>query len=1063
MSIRGYVRKLLSSAAAIAVLTVSCVTPVSAVAAGTADGAGKWDSRNVYEAEDGNAEVTAVEGWEEEYPDESELDAVEDMVPAEEGQTPEAAGEALEEASQEEAAAEEAGGEEIEVEAEEVCDAELPVPAEDGQWSGPDPALDEVSASGNSTWLDNYEYDLDKENGYVVLKNYISSNSAGDSEGTTVSSIEIRVPAQAEVDGTEYRVSLNGTVYRNERGSVTGGGIWYDSRNIITSISFNEGVKAPADASFMFCNIKAKYIDLSGLDTSDTTDMSYMFYGSVGVGSLDLSGFDTSKVTNMTQMFYKAVRAADINLSGLDFSNVGTFSSMFYGCSSLKNISFGTAANTSSVSSMYSMFYENEALESLDLSGLDTGSVENFRSMFRGCVSLNQLKLGENFRTSNAKAMNYMFYNCESLEKLDLSLFDTSATVSMDWMFYGCSSVSSMDLSSFDTSAADNMYCMFYGCTSLRSLDLSSFNTGSVENMRAMFMNCRNLESLNLGSSFNTANVWTMYRMFYNCRMLQSLDVSSFSNTEKVENMAEMFDFCQSLKTLDLSVFSTPSLISMNAMFANCELLESLDVSRFNTSGVDDMYALFYGCEAVTGLDLSSFDTSKVTNMRAMFRNCYRLKSINFGSGFNTSNVENMYCMFYACRRLEGIDLSGFDTRKAKVLSYMFFNCRTLTQLDVTAFDMAGAVSMDSMFNYCRNVGTLTLGNMNSGNVKNMNKLFANCWTLSSVDLSGLSTNSAVSMNEMFLSSNSISSLDLSGFDMSNVTEAQDMLSSIEPETIKTPVNVPLSIALSGTYYDDEANSYAELPQNTATSLTLYNKEMHKADFSVYTGIESISVNGKTLSADETLILVTGDTISVSAGVRSGFIFSEWECTGVDGSTESSFSFTMPSRDIKVGAYARCVVVSKQKLDLHSVMDGIATANYFVVSDKKLASVSKKGLLKAKKKAGTIRITAYRKTGSMMTELEQMDVTIENPVFTVKKLQLPITSVGSTFDLSSAEYLNGLSYAKPDSWESKKSEVASIDSSTGILTIKGAGSTQITAYFGSGKNAAKLKLKVKVK
>ena len=51
-----------------------------------------------------------------------------------------------------------------------------------------------------------------------------------------------------------------------------------------------------------------------------------------------------------------------------------------------------------------------------------------------------------------------------------------------------------------------NMSFMFYNCSSLNSINLSSFNTSNVNNMSGMFSNCSSLNSINL-SSFNTSNV----------------------------------------------------------------------------------------------------------------------------------------------------------------------------------------------------------------------------------------------------------------------------------------------------------------------------------------------------------------------------------------------------------------------------------------------------------------------------------------------------------------------------------------------------------------------------
>ena len=125
---------------------------------------------------------------------------------------------------------------------------------------------------------------------------------------------------------------------------------------------------------------------------------------------------------------------------------------------------------------------------------------------------------------------SFMFYNCSSLESIDLSSFNTINIKSMSYMFSLCSSLKSIDLSSFNTFNVNNMSYMFSACSSLKSIDLSSFNTINVNNMSYMFSVCSSLKSINL-SSFNTNNVNNMREMFNYCSCLESIDLSSFNTT----------------------------------------------------------------------------------------------------------------------------------------------------------------------------------------------------------------------------------------------------------------------------------------------------------------------------------------------------------------------------------------------------------------------------------------------------------------------------------------------------------------------------------------------------
>ena len=75
-----------------------------------------------------------------------------------------------------------------------------------------------------------------------------------------------------------------------------------------------------------------------GSNTSNVTDMSYMFYGCSGLTSLDVSSFNTNMVTDMTYMFKGCTSLTSLTLSNFNTSNVTYMDSMFYGCSKLKTI-----------------------------------------------------------------------------------------------------------------------------------------------------------------------------------------------------------------------------------------------------------------------------------------------------------------------------------------------------------------------------------------------------------------------------------------------------------------------------------------------------------------------------------------------------------------------------------------------------------------------------------------------------------------------------------------------------------------------------------------------------
>ena len=94
-------------------------------------------------------------------------------------------------------------------------------------------------------------------------------------------------------------------------------------------------------------------------------------------------------------------------------------------------------------------------------------------------------------------------------------------------MFYEKSNIKNINFENFNTSNATNMGYMFAGCSNLLELDLQSFDTQKVYTMRSLFRRCTNLKVINI-SQFDTSNVQNMTGMFYQCNSVESLDLSSF-------------------------------------------------------------------------------------------------------------------------------------------------------------------------------------------------------------------------------------------------------------------------------------------------------------------------------------------------------------------------------------------------------------------------------------------------------------------------------------------------------------------------------------------------------
>ena len=301
--------------------------------------------------------------------------------------------------------------------------------------------------------------------------------------------------------------------------------LWYTDKdnNSLYEVSIgseNGSLEANTNGSGMFSYLdNVDTLDLTGLDTSNMTSMSRMFYNSNSLKSINLSNFNTSKLLYANNMFNGCTSLESLDLSNFNTSKVTNFSNMFRDCQKMKEINLSNF-DTSSATTFANLFHNCSSLTTLDLSSFNTNKVTYMGSMFYNCSSLTSLDLS-NFNTSNVINMGYgMFYNCKSLKELDLSNFDTKKVIDFSDMFNGCSSLENIELSSFDTTNATNMANMFYNCKSLKQLDLSSFNTSKVTNMSKMFLQNNEINTIYVSEKWNTSNVTSSSLMFHSCTSL---------------------------------------------------------------------------------------------------------------------------------------------------------------------------------------------------------------------------------------------------------------------------------------------------------------------------------------------------------------------------------------------------------------------------------------------------------------------------------------------------------------------------------------------------------------
>ena len=376
--------------------------------------------------------------------------------------------------------------------------------------------------------------------------------------------------------------------------------LWYDTVNKTLLWWSDADISyANINAGFMFRDLNGgdndvSVIDTTGIDTSKTKDMRFMFHsGGKLVKDLIIGNLNTSQVENMRYMFGSddsntgTVSPSPIDLSHFDTSNVRDMEGMFQG-SHLPNIDV-RHFDVGRVTNLSFTFARLKNVRQLDLSGWNTRNVTNMNSTFVYSENITDLNVS-GWQNDSATDMAAMFGRLTNLRNFQHTGFTTKNVRIMEFMFSHCHALANLDLREFDTSNATHMKYMFEEMTALSSLDVSSFRTHNVVDMSFMFSNWSAvpvLQNLDL-SNFNTSNVVNMEAMFQGQANLNNLNISSF-DTRKVTNMKDMF--LSSMKNpgngiLDISSFDTRSLTEARAMFSGSGVKTILVSPSFTVAGL---------------------------------------------------------------------------------------------------------------------------------------------------------------------------------------------------------------------------------------------------------------------------------------------------------------------------------------------------------------------------------------------------------------------------------------------------------------------------------------------
>lgn len=197
----------------------------------------------------------------------------------------------------------------------------------------------------------------------------------------------------------------------------------------------------------------------SGHHNGGGTGISGLFGGLTDLERVSgLEWFDTSRITDFSCLFKDSPKLKTVDLEHMEMKKAADLSSMFEG---------------------------DTALESVNFASQKTKSVGNMWFMFAACENLKNIPGFEDLDTRQCQLFTYLFFNCTSLESLNLSKWDTAEGLDF-------------------TSAFANM-------TALKYLNISGWQQNDwllakdTEGVRELFRNDTALKEIVLGTNFADA------------------------------------------------------------------------------------------------------------------------------------------------------------------------------------------------------------------------------------------------------------------------------------------------------------------------------------------------------------------------------------------------------------------------------------------------------------------------------------------------------------------------------------------------------------------------------
>lgn len=328
----------------------------------------------------------------------------------------------------------------------------------------------------------------------------------------------------------------------------------YDEAEQITAVKIESAVKnANITSTYMWFSAMPNLTTVEGLENinwSKVTNVSYMFADDVKLPSIDLRKMNlTGKKCDY--MFQNCSALKTIYCDDDYTSTLSSSTQMFYGCSSLQgqrdtkyssshtDASYarpdgGTIAPgyfTGKLKELYATCDDNTTVmlihydENCEIAKGDIYWYTSNASKYRDNVT--QVIFDMSMDNCHPTSMKRWFSDYKKLKEISGMMYlHTDQVTDMTETFANCEALEKLDVSRFQTTKVKTMDATFMGCKTLRELDVNSFfnfdddAVNAIESTTRMFSFCDKLQTIYCNNDWTTLGVTSSNNMFLDSKAL---------------------------------------------------------------------------------------------------------------------------------------------------------------------------------------------------------------------------------------------------------------------------------------------------------------------------------------------------------------------------------------------------------------------------------------------------------------------------------------------------------------------------------------------------------------